>query len=832
MSSRRRTALVCGACAGGAALLAAGLFMACASESLTRPALLGSAAPGTALPRIETSAAPSVTTPTAAEPLNLEEFAPLLSLPELAEVARQVELEQPGAAARELVKLLQHSPPATARGPHWQYLLGRLWEQAQDPVAAASAYRQAAVSSYPLAGYARLALGRVLIRAGKFAEASQALAQVPGEIPAAAPARLLAAEAAFGAGQPELAIAHWRQHLASREEPEDWPRVSLELARLLLTPVGATVDGGAPPAPSGDATARAEEALRLARRVAARRADDASLVKSAAALEAEALALLPAARASALRQPSAEEQLQRVERLVEVRQAKEAIEAADALLLALGADAKHGAVGCQAALARGKALALQRQWGRAADSFVDLLRHCDNQDDLRVKVLYLAGKYAFSDKRYTLSIQRYEQLEKEFREHRLADDARLNAALAYLELGVEARFTELLSRMPDDYPAGDMLLEGMFRLALRRIERNDWSGAASVLERAAAIVGDRDSARGHEFSGRERYFRARALMQTGERDRGKAELEAIVRELPLSYYMLHAYSRLVELEPFRAKQVRDEAMAEAAAQPFRFEHRAEFELPGFRRGLELLRQGELDFAKREFDALGFNESSTAPGVLWGMALLYERAGAAQRSHAIARGLLTDWLQRWPAGDWTRAWELAFPRPYLAIVEREAKKNDVPQALVFAVMREESAFDPGAVSSADAYGLMQLIEPTARSAARKVGLPSDPQSLKRPAINIALGSRVLNGLLARFSDNPWLAIPGYNAGPGRPVRWLRERPQVDFDVWVETIPYLETRRYTKRVLASNAAYTFLYEQNAADPVMALPIRLTPPATTEP
>ena len=246
--------------------------------------------------------------------------------------------------------------------------------------------------------------------------------------------------------------------------------------------------------------------------------------------------------------------------------------------------------------------------------------------------------------------------------------------------------------------------------------------------------------------------------------------------------------------------------------------------------MELLRQGEITLAKRELDALKLDPASTAPEVLWGMALLYARSGAAQQSHAIARGLLTDWLRRWPAGDWIKAWEIAFPRPHRNLVEREAKQNGVPEALVYAVMREESSFDAEAVSPAEAYGLMQLILPTAKTTARPLGLPHDPESLKRPAVNIALGCRFMGKLLTRFPDNPQLAIPGYNAGPGRPERWLKERPQLDFDVWVEAIPFLETRRYTKRVLASQAAYEFLYGKQPGQ-LLALPVRLATKAAGE-
>jgi soluble lytic murein transglycosylase len=143
------------------------------------------------------------------------------------------------------------------------------------------------------------------------------------------------------------------------------------------------------------------------------------------------------------------------------------------------------------------------------------------------------------------------------------------------------------------------------------------------------------------------------------------------------------------------------------------------------------------------------------------------------------------------------------------VQREAKKNEIAEALVYGVMREESVFDPRAVSAADAYGLMQLVTPTAEHFAKKLKIPFSKAQLLRPQTNIALGSRVLRDYQAQFPTNPLLAIPAYNAGPGRPKRWLTEHPNVDFDVWVELIPFRETRRYTKRVLASRGVYGMLY-----------------------
>jgi soluble lytic murein transglycosylase len=98
------------------------------------------------------------------------------------------------------------------------------------------------------------------------------------------------------------------------------------------------------------------------------------------------------------------------------------------------------------------------------------------------------------------------------------------------------------------------------------------------------------------------------------------------------------------------------------------------------------------------------------------------------------------------------------------------------------------------------------------------------SLKRPSLNVALGSVVLERLMKQFDALPLLAIPAYNAGPGRPRRWLKERPNLDFDVWIETIPFSETRTYFKHVLASWATYAWLYDREHSESTMKLPLRM--------
>ena len=139
------------------------------------------------------------------------------------------------------------------------------------------------------------------------------------------------------------------------------------------------------------------------------------------------------------------------------------------------------------------------------------------------------------------------------------------------------------------------------------------------------------------------------------------------------------------------------------------------------------------------------------------------------------------------------------------------------------MREESAFNPEAKSGASAIGLMQLLVGSARQVAKGTNIVVDEDALHRPQVSIALGARMLASMRASFPGNPSLAIAAYNSGSAPVRRWLGERGGDDFDLFVERIPYEETRNYIKRVLTSEAAYASLYAPETLAELYALPER---------
>jgi soluble lytic murein transglycosylase len=754
--------------------------------------------------------APGSAKATVSASFSLSDFRPLLTTSELASVAALLETGAAQAAARELEAWLVKSPPAADERFRYDFLLARVHEQGSELAPALAAYARVAEGNSPLANYARAGQARMLLALGRAKDVPSCLAPVPESEPVARLKWPVLAEAARLTGDRAAAIPAYERAIAALTAGSERADTELTFATLLL----------GVPAPQ-EHTPELLRALELARRIQDEVSASHATLLSAKALEARALLNLPEAERALHRARDAAGQLDHVHALLDARRFEDAEQAASDALVGLPEAERKSAVGCELQFSLGKAVSARRNYAHAGEILEALLAACSDPD-LRARAEFMAGKAAASDGEHMLAVKRFAALEQDAPTSSLADDARLYGALAYLELGVEARFTELLSSLPDDYPDGDMVVEGSFRLALRRLDKQDFQGAARVLER---VLDNKFSttARAADFAGRERYFHARAIFATGDKERALSEYEALIKDLPLSYYMLCAYSALAQVDSSRAQAALGSALGAVSSGPVVVTSRAEFSGPGFARALELFGVGDLDSGARELDALRLADSSR-PELLWGLSKLYAEAGSVKLSHAAARRALSASPSSWPADAWVDAWKLAYPAPYHDIVEREAKRTAQNPALVYAIMREESAFDPDAESPADAFGLMQLIVPTAKTMARPLGLPFDRNALKRPSVNVALGASVLAKYASAFPENPLLTIAAYNAGPLNPRRWLRERPTADFDIWVELIPYVETRRYMKRVLSSRAAYAFLYKREDFEGFATLPAKV--------
>ncbi|HMB42470.1 MAG TPA: transglycosylase SLT domain-containing protein, partial [Luteimonas sp.] len=212
----------------------------------------------------------------------------------------------------------------------------------------------------------------------------------------------------------------------------------------------------------------------------------------------------------------------------------------------------------------------------------------------------------------------------------------------------------------------------------------------------------------------------------------------------------------------------------------------------------------------------------------------QRPGPATREWNVATKPMTDderrvavllaqnagWYDRAVFGmtggpDDMRYYSLRFPLHHDADIRAQSQVNGLDPAWVAGETRAESAFMPNARSGADARGLMQLLPGTGALTARRLGLVwQGGESLFDASTNITLGTAYLRQMVDHFSGFPYLAIAAYNAGPAPVQRWMAQRPGLDPDFFIESMPYKETREYVARVLAFSVVYDWRLNGNAA------------------
>lgn len=161
------------------------------------------------------------------------------------------------------------------------------------------------------------------------------------------------------------------------------------------------------------------------------------------------------------------------------------------------------------------------------------------------------------------------------------------------------------------------------------------------------------------------------------------------------------------------------------------------------------------------------------------------------------------------------WKILYPLPYWETIRQCSAKYGLDPYVVASLIRQESAFNPSAISSAHALGLMQLLPSVGRTMARQVGLRRFQASdLLKPKINIELGTRYLSQLVAQFNGHPEYAFAAYNAGTNRVTAWQSSVSSDAIEVFVESIPFTETRDYVEAIVRNEAMYRLLHQTGPA------------------
>ena len=334
----------------------------------------------------------------------------------------------------------------------------------------------------------------------------------------------------------------------------------------------------------------------------------------------------------------------------------------------------------------------------------------------------------------------------------------------------------------------ELATEGAREVAKQLIRDLRWQDALRWTE----ALREEDDERWRYWYGRLALDLAPGEAASGPRaDAARAALETAAQRR--SYYGFLAAQRLGIESRLNGMHIGDEGTSQALAG-----------LASAERLVELYAVGDLVNARREWNAM--TETLDADRL----------ALVLQRIHEVG------WINQAIAGAWQAKLpdllQVRFPQPFPEIYRRHAFTTNLPRTMLFAVSRQESAFDHRAVSRAGARGLMQLMPATARIVARRIraSRPSEAD-LFDPEVNIRLGSNHLAFLMHRYDGHRALVFAAYNAGEHRSDRWMRDASGMPTEAWIERIPFRETRDYVKSVLAFQHVYAL--RAGASPPMLA-------------
>ena len=340
--------------------------------------------------------------------------------------------------------------------------------------------------------------------------------------------------------------------------------------------------------------------------------------------------------------------------------------------------------------------------------------------------------------------------------------------------------------------------DALWRLGWLHYQQGVWEDAVEAFDSLAG------TGPGRHWQNRAHYWKARALERMGRVDEAQTVYGQVAAEWPMTYYGQLSESRLRHPLP-AGRQPREnrtnETINGSASSAFlinaHFQKATELSKLGLRR--EALE--ELLVVKEQY--------RDQPQTLYALARHMLELGDYEAPIVIAKRYFREPLERRGISLDSPLWRMAYPAGYIPTIRRYADQH-VPPFLVAAIIREESLYNPKALSSVGAMGLMQLMPGTANRIARRLGLaPVDREDLLQGDVNVRLGVDYVGQLLRDYQGNLIRAVAAYNAGPAAVKRWIAKFGNRDPDEFVELISYRETRRYVKRVLTSYRIYQTLH-----------------------
>lgn len=506
--------------------------------------------------------------------------------------------------------------------------------------------------------------------------------------------------------------------------------------------------------------------------------------------------------------PTAEARYQRGQTLFKAARYEEALLEFKTLL-----SAEEPADRDELSLKLGETLIQLKQYDDAKKVLEDLARRT-GRPDLSISALFWMGRVAIrqGDQQRVLQIE--QELGKQFPTS--PEHAKLLFMIGdfyegrdQIEQALKV-YQRIITETPNDPTAEDA------------VWRTGWIAYKSErYDDAIRILGDywqqhHDSLSGSQFG----YWIGRSAEQIHQPAKAAQAYRGVCRDFLRSFYCQEAQVRLAQLQKAATDSGKTDPVSSSSftspGSGSKPENGSSVELPDgeaspalerdrqYSIALELLALHMEPEAAQELDDLTDRYATDKPTVLKLAGLLYD-AGDYYHSCRLLRLYFPDVLEN--GGDQIpkRFWEQAYPYRFVEYVQQQSPEVETDPFLVAAVAREESAFDSKAVSRVGALGLMQIMPYTGEWVAKEVGLEDfHPDLLLDEATNLHLGAWYLGHLIDQFNGNVVLAVASYNAGPDAVGRWA-EKGVGNLDEFIESIPYHETRYFTKRVMRSYHEY---------------------------
>lgn len=435
-----------------------------------------------------------------------------------------------------------------------------------------------------------------------------------------------------------------------------------------------------------------------------------------------------------------------------------------------------------------------------------------------------AGARAWEQARATT-----DEMRQKFPSGNWTPKALINVGIAARDAKVKAEETYFMRSAVTSYPNAVEVASAQFELAWLEHENNNFTNSSQMLTEHLARYANKDTTN----RGKAGYWSARDSERAGKTGEACALYEAVNHRYGANWYGYMATQRLDNLrsqgkcnapQNFTKDSLVGRAVANLKTVTVAAETATEKENERLVRAEQLGIVGLFDWAFAEVSDAA-RTAPNSPKVNLTLAKYYRfREDNVNALLSLARSY-PDYPQMFPEEMGREEWDIFYPLTNWQHIKMWAQARSLDPYQVAGLIRQESVFNPRAKSGANAYGLMQLLIPTARAVARKYGNTAaiTGESLFQPALNIELGTAYMRDQFDKFGRIEYVAI-AYNAGPGRVAPWRASLP-MEMDEFVEEIPFKETKGYVQGVIRNAAQYRRLYDENGSfkSNVGAKPIR---------